>query len=93
MNPLARNLDHKVYLTIRRKPILVITGTFEGGRFIPDRPVSIPERKKVLVTIDDEIPVQWSVEERTAAAERLIGVASNNPMTLEEIRNERLARQ
>ena len=73
--------------------MLVITGIFEDGRFIPDRPVKIPEKKKVLVTIDDDIPVQWSTEERIAAAERLVGIASNNPMTLEEIRNERLARQ
>ena len=73
--------------------MLVITGIFEDGRFIPDKPVKIPEKKKVLVTIDDDIPVQCSIEERIAAAERLAGIASNNPMTLEEIRNERLARQ
>ena len=32
-------------------------------------------------------------QERIAAAERLVGIASQNAMTLEEIRNERLARQ
>ena len=73
--------------------MLVITGIFEDERFIPDVPVSIPQKKKVIVTIDDYIPAQWSIEERIAAAKRLVGVASNNPMTLEEIRNERLSRQ
>ena len=33
------------------------------------------------------------IQERVAAAERLVGIASKNTMTLEEIRNERLARQ
>jgi len=37
--------------------MLVITGVFENERFIPDRPVSIPQKKKVTVTIDDELPV------------------------------------
>ena len=34
-----------------------------------------------------------SIQERIAAAERLAGIASKNPMPLEEIRNERLTRQ
>ena len=33
------------------------------------------------------------IQERIAAAERLVGIASQNTMTLEEIRSERLARQ
>ena len=33
--------------------MLVITGIFEDGRFIPDKPVKIPEKKKVLVTIEE----------------------------------------
>ena len=33
------------------------------------------------------------IQERIAAAERLVGIASKNTMTLEEIRSERLARQ
>ena len=34
-----------------------------------------------------------SIQERIAAAERLVGIASKKPMPLEEIRNERLTRQ
>jgi hypothetical protein len=33
------------------------------------------------------------IQERLAAAKRLVGFASKNPLSLEEIRNERLARQ
>jgi len=73
--------------------MLVITGTFENERFIPDRPVEIPQKKKVAVIIEEEKPVELSIQERIAVAERLVGIASNNPMTREEIRNERLSRE
>jgi hypothetical protein len=33
------------------------------------------------------------MQERLAAAKRLVGIAEKNPLSLEEIRNERLARQ
>jgi hypothetical protein len=36
--------------------MLVITGVFENERFIPDKPVSIPQKKKVIVTINEELP-------------------------------------
>ena len=36
--------------------MLVITGVFENERFIPDRPISIPQRKKVTVTIEEILP-------------------------------------
>jgi hypothetical protein len=36
--------------------MLVITGVFENERFIPDSPISIPEKKNVTVTIDEELP-------------------------------------
>ena len=35
--------------------MLVVTGTLENERFIPDRPVSIPQKKKVTITIDDTV--------------------------------------
>jgi len=34
--------------------MLVITGIFENERFIPDRPVSLPQKKKVVVTIEEQ---------------------------------------
>ena len=35
--------------------MLVVTGVFENERFIPDKPVSIPQKTKVVVTIEEEI--------------------------------------
>jgi len=34
--------------------MLVITGVFENERFIPDRPVSLPQKTKVTVTIEEQ---------------------------------------
>ena len=42
--------------------MLVITGTFENERLIPDRPVSIPQKKKVVVTIEEENPSELKQE-------------------------------
>jgi predicted DNA-binding antitoxin AbrB/MazE fold protein len=33
--------------------MLTIEGYFEGGQFIPDKPVVIPERTKAVVTIEE----------------------------------------
>ena len=33
--------------------MLVVTGMFENERFIPDTPISISQRKKVTVMIDE----------------------------------------
>jgi hypothetical protein len=35
--------------------MLIITGIFENERFIPDKPVSIPQKKRVRVTIEEDI--------------------------------------
>ena len=41
---------------VLEKYMLVISGIFENERFIPDRPVLIPQKKKVVVTIEEEKP-------------------------------------
>ena len=33
--------------------MLVITGTFDNGQFIPDEPVAIPQKRKVIITIEE----------------------------------------
>jgi len=33
--------------------MLIVTGTFENERFIPDSPVSIPQNKKAVVIIEE----------------------------------------
>jgi hypothetical protein len=54
--------------------MLVVTGIFENERFIPDRPVSIPQKKKVVVTIEEEM----SAETKSANKWREIGEAILN---------------
>ena len=80
--------------------MLVVNGFLENGVFIPEKPLSdIRGRQKAVLNIDfQEKKQEWSdvepdIQERIAAAKRLIGIASKNPLTLEEIRNERLVRQ
>ena len=34
--------------------VLVVTGVFENERFIPDKPVSLPQKKRVVVTIEEQ---------------------------------------
>jgi hypothetical protein len=43
-----------IILSVLEVAMLVVTGTFENERFIPDRPVSIPQKKKVVVTIEEK---------------------------------------
>jgi len=54
--------------------MLVVTGTFENERFIPDTQVSIPQKKKVIVTIE-ESPME---ETKSANKWREIGDAILN---------------
>ncbi|MDR0302106.1 MAG: DUF104 domain-containing protein [Treponema sp.] len=46
--------------------MLVITGIFENERFIPDKPISIPQKKKVTITIDEELPAPARRDARRA---------------------------
>ena len=34
--------------------MLVVTGFFENETFVPDKPISLPQRKRVIVTIEEE---------------------------------------
>jgi len=47
--------------------MLVITGIFENERFIPDRPVSLPQKKKVIVTIEEHTAEASSTEKYVEA--------------------------
>jgi hypothetical protein len=37
--------------------MLVITGFFRDEKFVPDIPISIPQNKKVVLTIEEEQPL------------------------------------
>ena len=50
--------------------MLVITGIFEDERFIPDIPVSIPQKKKVTVTIEEHVAEASSTENKIETEEK-----------------------
>jgi len=58
--------------------MLVATGIFENERFIPDSPISIPQRKKVIVTIEDILDKDIKSETSTKNKWREIGEAILN---------------
>ena len=58
--------------------MLVVTGVFDNGQFIPDKPVSIPQKKRVIVTIEEE-PETTSLQNKW----REIGEAVGRPSLAE----------
>ena len=87
--------------------MLVVTGTFENEHFIPDRPVSIPQKKKAVVIIEENTdavknPVRltkaqiedWS---KTPEVQALVGALKDAGLpadiSINDIRNERLAQK
>ena len=84
--------------------MLVITGIFNNGRFVPDKPVSIPEKKKVKIIIEEEKTLTAKLPKLTMAQieewskspeiQSLVGVLKNvnlpSDITIKDIRNERL---
>ena len=50
--------------------MLVITGIFENERFIPDKPVSIPQKKRVVVTIEEEKYIETKPETTAEKVEK-----------------------
>jgi len=52
--------------------MLVVSGIFEDETFVPDKPVSLPQRKRVIVTIEEEKePAVQSFKELSAKAKIL----------------------
>ena len=78
-----------------------VQAVYDGQVFVPIKPCNITKGSKVILTIEsmntsfseEKGRLNTDIQERIAAAERLVGIASSNPLTLEEIRNERLTRQ
>ena len=84
--------------------MLVITGIFENERFIPDRPVSLPQNKKVTITVEEHTSeasgterlidltskVQMSQLMEGSITQSLIGAVPHPDISREEIRTLRL---
>jgi flagellar basal body rod protein FlgF len=65
--------------------MLVVTGIFDNERFIPDRPVSIPPKKKVTITIDDAV-TETSTEKKPDGKIRLTKSMLNEMLQDEDVR-------
>jgi len=75
----------------------------EFGTFVDNGIIEIPDKYRKEYTSNVRVILikenssmtdnETDIHERIAAAERLAGIASENILSLDEIRNERLARQ
>ena len=51
--------------------MLVITGVFENERFIPDKQVEIPQKKKAVLTFEDETSHDTEIARKLATFRQL----------------------
>ena len=74
-----------------------VMAVYDGQVFIPERPCNIDRGSKVALTVktisSDFAERTVEREKKLAALSRITGVLSDNSMTLEEARKERLSRQ
>ena len=80
--------------------MLVVTGIFENERFIPDDPVSIPQNKRVVVTIEEKpelvtenkgiLPADFDYKMEGSITQSLIGAIPHPDISHEDIRSMRL---
>jgi spore coat protein CotH len=72
-------------IPILEADMLVVTGIFDNERFIPDRPVSNPQKKKVTITIDDAV-TETSTEQKPDGKIRLTRSMINEMLQDEDVR-------
>jgi len=76
--------------------MLAVRGIYDGKNvFVKE---SVPFKKScdvivTFITLPELGSKETLVENKIAALNRLVGIASKNPVSLEEARDERLARQ
>jgi hypothetical protein len=78
------------------KYMLAVRGIYDGKNVLVKEPVPLKESCEVIVTfitLPEIGSKETLVENKIAALNRLVGIASKNPVSLEEARAERLARQ
>jgi hypothetical protein len=78
------------------KCMLAVRGIYDGKNVFVKEPVPFKKGCDVIVTfitLPEPSSKAISVENKIAALNRLVGIAAKNPVSLEEARAERLARQ
>jgi len=66
--------------------MLVTTGIFDNERFIPDIPITIPQMKKVVVTIDEnaESYIKTKKANRRAIIDELCGMFNDKKTSVDD---------
>jgi hypothetical protein len=66
--------------------MLVVTGIFDNERFIPDTPIAIPQKKKVVVTIEDNVDNYAKIkkEYQMSILDELCGMFSDGKMSVDD---------
>jgi len=76
--------------------MFAVKGVYDGNRVFVSESIPVKERCDVIVTFVSLPEIdrkKIAVRDKVAALNRLVGIASKNPISLEEAKAERLARQ
>jgi len=76
--------------------MLAVRGIYDGKNVFVKEPVPLKKSCEVIVTfitLPELGSKETLVENKIAALNRLVGIASKNPVSLEEAKAERLAKQ
>ncbi|GHV28393.1 hypothetical protein AGMMS4952_11910 [Spirochaetia bacterium] len=77
--------------------MVAIKGFYDGNTVTVNQTIPVKEKCEVLITFLNAAPKEAvskaEKEKKHAAFNRLIGLTADNPVSLEEAREERLSRQ
>jgi hypothetical protein len=77
--------------------MLAVKGIYDGNTFLVDQVIPVKEECEVIITFLNSAPSHKrspiNKEKRIAAVNRLVGLTADNPVSLEEARQEKLAKQ
>jgi hypothetical protein len=80
--------------------MLAVKGFYDGNTFTASQTIPIKEKCDVIITFLDNVPkgdsgpvTSKQREKKIAALNRLVGLTADNPVSLEEARQERLSKQ
>ncbi|GHU81551.1 hypothetical protein FACS189468_4430 [Spirochaetia bacterium] len=77
--------------------MVAVKGFYDGNTVTVNQTIPVKEKCEVIITFLDAAPhgvlTTAQKEKKRAALNRLIGLTANNPVSIEEVREERLSKQ
>lgn len=77
--------------------MIAVRGFYDGNTVTVNQTIPVKEKCEVIITFLDAAPnrtlTKAQKEKKRAALNRLIGLTSDNPVSIEEAREERLSKQ